>query len=363
MTKINAIHLPKPQNAVEFELAVLAMAKIVLPCSNLARVGRPGQAQHGIDHEGYIENDPSKPVVLQSKCRNPEKKEKPSDVLDHVKACVDDGFEFIQFIYVTSADRDTQMQKAAREATKWLLEDKKIKAIVRVWDWGYISDEASASTDIRIIFDPTFVPADHKIIQKVKNVVVDAKEEVLSKFEKTTYFLSFYANIIDNSGPYMGDEGHGSKRVEIVGQIHGGTTLTNVKSKLFDVSSVPNYKPVLHGPFRNQESVLISERKFDLIHTSDDWKMFGCPIIEFYEPPPILELHISSTEDRFLYLFYFYKIYSPTSVEYHWIYDPYAFVWLENEGRYKMIFDRTGISQLNPDNPPELPHRIKHREN
>lgn len=145
---ISPKHIPSPQNEQDFEIAIVGVANAFFKSTTFQQYGRRGSTQHGIDIQGYMNDDTSALCVIQVKCREPEKQEKPADIKSHVEEALG-KFVFKRFIYATTAKRATKVQDAVSALQKELNSKMGSSApIIQLWDWDTLTEMAYNNPEV-----------------------------------------------------------------------------------------------------------------------------------------------------------------------------------------------------------------------
>lgn len=146
--------LPKPKNWQDFENSTRVLIAGWLKDPNTQQNGRRGQKQNGVDVWGS--RSPGKIVGVQCK-----EKFENSVTESELRAEVGKAKSFkpklSEFILVTTAPRDKDIQEVARTITQEL-STTKFPFHVSVWGWEDVEERASEDDDAWKAFDPTFNP-------------------------------------------------------------------------------------------------------------------------------------------------------------------------------------------------------------
>jgi len=155
-TAISAKHIQPPVNDQDFEITLIDVANIFFDSTTFERYGKKGSTQHGIDVRGRPKDDARKLFVIQGKCREPGKKEKPEDVESHVKQALK-KFTFQRFIYATTAGKQTALQDAANTLQEQLNKNMGDDApLIQIWDWDSLTDMGRNNPDILRALDKQY---------------------------------------------------------------------------------------------------------------------------------------------------------------------------------------------------------------
>ncbi|MEP6342275.1 MAG: hypothetical protein ABJ275_03095, partial [Maricaulaceae bacterium] len=155
-TAISAKHIQPPVNDQDFEITLIDVANIFFNSTTFERYGKKGSTQHGIDVRGRPKDDTRKLYVIQGKCREPGKEEKPEDVESHVTQALK-KFTFQRFIYATTAGKKTALQDAADALQEQLNKDMGDDApLIQIWDWDSLTDMGRNNPDILRALDKQY---------------------------------------------------------------------------------------------------------------------------------------------------------------------------------------------------------------
>jgi|GEM_PF-5038325 len=196
-SQITRINLAPPASDEEFERAATKIARLYFRSDSFKRYGRSGQKQHGIDIRGQRDGDTHDNVVLQVKCRGFGKSEPAGELTKSVRAAVKREIAFQEFIYCTSAARDTALQDEAETMTLELADTfPGEKRLVQVWDWTELEEMAH---------DDSRVMAVLQINTAVVAPLVDLEDhERPVKLAEIELITDNGANGIDEHGPNQG---------------------------------------------------------------------------------------------------------------------------------------------------------------
>jgi len=151
-SQITRINIHPPASDEEFERAVTQISRLYFRSDTFKRYGRSGQSQYGIDIRGLRDGEPNDVIVLQIKCRGIGKSEPKDELTKSVRAAVKRGINFKEFIYCTSAARDTALQDEAHAMTLELAASfSGEKRLVQVWDWSELEEMAHDDTRIMAV--------------------------------------------------------------------------------------------------------------------------------------------------------------------------------------------------------------------
>lgn len=151
---LSSTSLPKPKNWQDFECQTRELFECVLNDPNTQQNGRSGQKQSGVDVYGHRSADCLVGVQCKKKFKD---KITDNELREEVKKSKTFIPKLSEFILITTASRDQNIQKTARLITEELAKtDHPIH--VSVWGWEDIEEQASKYTKAWKAFDPTWNP-------------------------------------------------------------------------------------------------------------------------------------------------------------------------------------------------------------
>jgi len=212
---------PKPKNWQDFERQIETLAQCWLRDPNAQGNARQGQPQNGVDVYGRREK--AGWVGLQCKQKF-EKAVTETELRDEVKKAA--GFEpkLAEFILVTTAPRDGEIQKVARQLT----EDRNDFS-VHVWGWEDVENLVAQFPQARRVFDPDYSPI--------------IAEEMRDNHAETTARLDEILAAIQSSGLSVGAAPAPESEKDESTERHGQISLIQ---SLIDEGDVRTAIPLLH---------------------------------------------------------------------------------------------------------------------
>ncbi len=173
--------LPKPKNWQDFESCIRELFACVLDDPNTQQNGRTGQKQNGVDVFGHRNRKIDQLVGVQCK-KKFENKVTEKDLRSEVDKAKTFKPELSEFILVTTAPRDQEIQKYARILTQKLAKTTH-PFLVSVWGWEDVEEHVSKHDKAWKAFDPTWSPfaetSQEKIILEIEKVAQSI--EMISK--------------------------------------------------------------------------------------------------------------------------------------------------------------------------------------
>ncbi len=163
---LSNISLRKPKNWQDFEDNTRVLLACVLNNPKTQQNGRSGQKQSGVDVYGYRSAD----QLVGVQCKKKYEKEVTSEELyAEVNKAKTFKPKLSEFILVTTAPRDQQIQEAARLITEELARTDH-PMHVSVWGWEDVEAHASKHEKAWKAFDPTWNPFSQKVLETVQEL-------------------------------------------------------------------------------------------------------------------------------------------------------------------------------------------------
>lgn len=169
MSQLAANQIPKPADEQAFERCNMPLWRYLLKDPNVKRVGRRGQAQHGVDICGRRDRDPNHLVGVQCKLKGPggQLTEK------EVRAELDKALEFepalSEYFIVTTAPDHAPIEALARKLTQEQ-HAKGRNLEINVWGWNTLEERIVEDTESRQAFDPSFTPFGAQLAAQLSDV-------------------------------------------------------------------------------------------------------------------------------------------------------------------------------------------------
>jgi hypothetical protein len=172
MVGYQATQIRKPENETEFEKNTGVLFRALLNDPNVQRLGRRGQAQHGIDLIGHRNGDANQPVGVQCKLKGGNKKLLASEVKTEVRKALKFKPALIEYFIVTTAPNDTKLTALSAELSKQQA-DKGRKVLIEVWGWETLKDRINEHESAKDAFDPGFSPSIQHQREQLEAVIND----------------------------------------------------------------------------------------------------------------------------------------------------------------------------------------------
>lgn len=134
MHPISSFQHPPPANETDFENLCLALWKALWNDPSAQKVGRRGQAQHGVDVVGTSPRGGFAGVQCKSKTRLVGSELTEGELLEEVEKAKKFEPPLAEFTIATSSARDAHLQKVARQLTQQHRKRKLFSVTVMSWD-------------------------------------------------------------------------------------------------------------------------------------------------------------------------------------------------------------------------------------
>jgi Flp pilus assembly protein TadD len=168
---------PKPKNWQDFERQIETLAQCWLDDPNAQGNARQGQPQNGVDVYGRREK--AGWVGLQCKQKF-EKAVTETELRNEVRKAAGFVPKLSEFILVTTAPRDGEIQKVARQLTQ-----ARGGFSVHVWGWEDVENLVARFPQARRAFDPDYSPIISEEIGDLRVEVMDRFDELLAAIQSS----------------------------------------------------------------------------------------------------------------------------------------------------------------------------------
>ncbi|RXH41670.1 restriction endonuclease [Bradyrhizobium zhanjiangense] len=158
MSGYSPTHIAIPKNHADFERKCVILFQELLQDPTVKRLGRSGQKQYGIDLLGYRKVDTKKLVGIQCKKKKPNSKLTTTEVRTEVRKALKYSPRLTEYIIVTTAEDDTNLDQLASQLTKQQ-RDKGRRIKIQVWGWDTLEDLIDSHPGAKEAFDPGASPA------------------------------------------------------------------------------------------------------------------------------------------------------------------------------------------------------------
>jgi hypothetical protein len=169
MTGYTPTHIGIPKNHADFERKSVVLFQEVLGDASLKRLGRSGQRQYGLDLLGYRDGDTKKLVGIQCKKKQPNKTLTAAEVKVEVRKALKYKPLLSEYIIITTAPDDTNLDKLASQLTKQQ-RDKRRKIKIQVWGWDTLEDYIDRYLAAKEAFDPGASPAVKEVKERLDRI-------------------------------------------------------------------------------------------------------------------------------------------------------------------------------------------------
>ncbi|WP_316176009.1 hypothetical protein [Bradyrhizobium sp. SZCCHNRI1073] len=179
MSGYSPTHIAIPKNHADFERKCVVLFKDELEDPTVKRLGRSGQKQYGIDLLGYRKADTKKLVGIQCKKKKPNSKLTATEVRSEVRKALKYSPHLTEYIIVTTAEDDTNLDQLATQLTKQQRErGRKVK--IQVWGWDTLEDLIDRYPAAKRAFDPGASPAVEELRGALKRITKRQAEQATS---------------------------------------------------------------------------------------------------------------------------------------------------------------------------------------
>ncbi len=165
--------LPKPETWQEFEHHAWLLFRSELKDPATEKNGRQGQSQHGVDV--YGQRDGEHWVGVQCKQKMDEGVSE-TELREEVEKAKSFEPKISEYILVTTARRDANIQKVARTITDELKKTDHAFS-VSVWGWDQFQEHASQHSDVWEKIDPTWDPYTKTELEKIRVSIEELRQE------------------------------------------------------------------------------------------------------------------------------------------------------------------------------------------
>jgi tetratricopeptide (TPR) repeat protein len=157
MSPFSSTQISKPTDEQVFERACLVLFRCLLNDPSVQLNAKRGQAQQGVDIFGFRNEDTTRPAGIQCKLKTNGKRLTEKEVRDEITKALDFRPSLREYIIVTTAPDDGNLQRVARElAVQQGNAGRQIN--IGVWGWETLEQRISEHPDALNAFDPTFGP-------------------------------------------------------------------------------------------------------------------------------------------------------------------------------------------------------------
>ena len=133
VTDTTSIEIPKPLDWQDFQRKCVVLFQCVVEDPRLQEWGRGGQLQDGIDLLGCRNEDPARPIGIQ--CRRIKSQLTADKMRTDVQEARAIQPPLVEFIFATTAPRDSKIQQAALKITHELMQSGwKCRVLVMAWE-------------------------------------------------------------------------------------------------------------------------------------------------------------------------------------------------------------------------------------
>lgn len=193
---LGGTRLNPPEDDTEFERICVPLWRGILKDPNVKRVGRNGQAQHGVDLVGTRNGNPNTVVGIQCKWKGLGKKLDPQkDVRNEIVKAKQFSPSLREYHIVTTADDSTDMDQLALTISQELANEG-IRMTFHIWGWGHLSQEIQQYPEALKALDQSYSPhADSILRDQAEHIEISrtTRDEVRTLTAKISAMQADYA--------------------------------------------------------------------------------------------------------------------------------------------------------------------------
>ena len=158
MSELTATQIPKPSDEQAFERCNEVLWRCILRDETVKTHGRRGQDQHGVDLTGIRDSTPDRIVGVQCKLKGDGKELTETEVRSEVKKALTFSPLLSEYIIVTTAPDDANLDSLALELSISADKDRGKALKVRVLGWNSLEREVRRYPRALQAFDPSHTP-------------------------------------------------------------------------------------------------------------------------------------------------------------------------------------------------------------
>ncbi len=167
MSEYTARQIPKPSDEQAFERCNEILWRCVLGDPAVQLHGRRGQKQHGVDLTGLRDGEPERIVGVQCKLKSEGQKLTEAEVRAEVKKALTFSPPLSEYIVVTTAPDDEEIQKLARQLSISASKNRGKPLKISILGWGSLEREIRRFPDALKAFDPSHTGQGDRIEQSL----------------------------------------------------------------------------------------------------------------------------------------------------------------------------------------------------
>ena len=177
MSELASTQIPKPRDEQAFERCNEVLWRCILEDETVKLYGRRGQRQHGVDLTGIRHDKPGKIVGVQCKLKGDGKLTN-AEVRAEVTKALTFTPPLSEYIIVTTAPDDRNLDRLAHELSMSASEGREIDIKVRIFGWGTLEREIHRFLRAREAFDPLHTPQSEWMKDKIDVLPRDTADKV-----------------------------------------------------------------------------------------------------------------------------------------------------------------------------------------
>lgn len=164
----------KPLYEQDFEDCNEVLWRCILNDPMASKYGRRGQCQHGVDIVGCRNRDPAHLVGIQCKLKSNGHKLLEQEVRDEVNKALTFEPPLSEYVIVTTAPDDANLQSLARELSIEISQSRPLDLNIHIFGWDKLQREIQRYPEAQKIFDPSYTPQ----IDQIEHAIGDIPEKV-----------------------------------------------------------------------------------------------------------------------------------------------------------------------------------------
>ena len=197
MSELTATQIPKPSDEQAFERCMEILWRCILEDGNVKLHGRRGQSQRGVDLIGIRDGEPDQIVGVQCKLKGDGNTLGEAEVRAEVEKALTFEPLLSEYIIVTTAPDDANLDKLALELSISASKDRKINLKVQVLGWGSLEREIRRYPQALNAVDPSHSPSNKLFEQKMDDLSDLVAAAVTPKLANTQAAQAINPTVID----------------------------------------------------------------------------------------------------------------------------------------------------------------------
>ena len=167
MSELSFTQIPKPSDEQAFERCNEVLWRCILDDPTAKLHGRRGQKQHGVDILGIRGGDPNHIVGIQCKLKSDGISLDQAEVHKEIEKALTFQPLLSEFIIVTTAPTDANLDRLAQELSTSASEDRAKNIRISIFGWNDLEREINRFPKARKAFDPSYTPYYETIEERI----------------------------------------------------------------------------------------------------------------------------------------------------------------------------------------------------